>query len=322
MGFDQPTNAASSGVVLDRKVLKSLARRSDLHGLRHLAIWLAMLSGSTLLLYLSQESLAFYPAMLLQATLLTVPVASLSHETCHGTAFKTRWLNELVYWIVSFLYIEPPTIHRYAHTRHHTYTWVRGLDAQMTHNPPLTLRKWIEEFTSYNQFSWDFRFMVLSSFGRIDPDVLDYVPKQLVPRLKWESRLFLLGYAGVAAAIFVTGALWPVIYIILPRFIGGFVWQLYVIVMHSEMRPDCQDIRESTRSFTTNWFSRFIYSNMSYHIEHHLYPMVPFHALPKLSAALADQIPQPDKGLFRTNAQILSAVLKRSFRKNLSPEAG
>ena len=322
MAFDQPTNAASSGVVLDRKVLKNLARRSDLQGMRHVAIWIVMLAGSTLLLYLSLDSLAFYPSMLLQAIVLTIPVASLSHESCHGTVFKTRWLNELVNWIVSILYFEPPTIHRYAHTRHHTYTWVRGLDAQMTHQPPFTLWKWIKEFTSYNQYSWDFRFMFLSSFGRFDLDVLEYVPELLMPRLKWESRLFLLLYAGVAAAIYISGALWPVIYIILPRFIGGFIWQLYVIVMHSEMKPDCPDIRESTRSFTTNWFNRFIYSNMNYHIEHHLYPMVPFHALPKLSAELSGQLPTPDKGLFRTNAEIFSAVLKRLSGKQQSPKAG
>ena len=72
-------------------------------------------------------------------------------------------------------------------------------------------------------------------------------------------------------------------------------------------------IRESTRSFTTNWFSRFIYANMCYHIEHHCYPMVPFHALPKLNAALRDQLPPPDRGLLRTNGLVFAAAWRRTF---------
>ena len=38
------TNAASSGVTIDRKRLKSLARRSDAFGLAYLASWAAALA--------------------------------------------------------------------------------------------------------------------------------------------------------------------------------------------------------------------------------------------------------------------------------------
>ena len=36
-----------------------------------------------------------------------------------------------------------------------------------------------------------------------------------------------------------------------------------------------------------NPVSRFIYWNMNYHVEHHMFPMVPYHALPQ--AARDDQ---------------------------------
>lgn len=129
-------------------------------------------------------------------------------------------------------------------------------------------------------------------------------------------------YAAIAYAIIATGAMWPIYYIILPRIIGGFVWQLYVIVMHSEMKTDTLDIRESTRSFKTNAFSRFIYSNMNFHIEHRLYPMVPFHTLPELSQEIADQLPEPNKRLFATNWYVLRCVFARMFRRSIPQEAG
>ena len=55
---------------------------------------------------------------------------------------------------------------------------------------------------------------------------------------------------------------------------------------------------------------------MNYHIEHHLYPTVPFHALPSLSKKLREQLPEPDPGFFRTNWEVLKVVARRTFGKN------
>ena len=40
----------------------------------------------------------------------------------------------------------------------------------------------------------------------------------------------------------------------------------------------------------TDPLGRFLYVNMNYHIEHHLYPQVPFYALPQLNAAIREQL--------------------------------
>ena len=90
-------------------------------------------------------------------------------------------------------------------------------------------------------------------------------------------------------------------------------------MQHAEMAENQRNILQSTRSFQTNGFLRFIYCNMNYHIEHHLYPTVPFYALPKLNAVLRDQLPVPDPGFLRTNLEILSVAFRRSF--GLSGEA-
>jgi fatty acid desaturase len=50
------------------------------------------------------------------------------HELSHGTAFRSRWLNEAVFRLVSFFYISPPVFFRYFHAAHHTYTQIRGKD--------------------------------------------------------------------------------------------------------------------------------------------------------------------------------------------------
>ncbi len=85
------------------------------------------------------------------------------------------------------------------------------------------------------------------------------------------------------------------------------------LIQHAEMQPDSLDIRKSTRSFETNRLVRLVYWNMNHHIEHHLYPTVPFHALPALSDELGGQLPEPDPGVLMTNVEVARAVLAREM---------
>ena len=77
-----PTNAASSGVKLDKKTLKSIAARSDWPGLVFLAKWAVFLAitGTLVLLSLGTWWL-MVPALVLHGVVLTVPAYSASHET-------------------------------------------------------------------------------------------------------------------------------------------------------------------------------------------------------------------------------------------------
>ena len=56
--------------------------------------------------------------------------------------------------------------------------------------------------------------------------------------------------------------------------------------------------------------------NMNNHVEHHLYPQVPFYALPDLHDAIKDQLPEPDPGFWRTNIETLSVVIRRSLGRS------
>ncbi len=316
------TTPESSGVEIDKKALKQLMRRSDRPGLIHLGLWILLLGASGGLLAASLGTWAVIPAMIFHGTVLTVPAYAFSHECAHGTAFRTRRLNEAVFWITSLIYIQPPTFRRFAHARHHTYTWIRAKDAQMPFETPLTIRSWLLELSDLDQYRYDFGHMLRNAAGRFSPEVIDFTPASELPKLKRESRIFLAAYGLGALAAVATGALWPLIYIAIPRLVGGVVMQLYTIIQHAELAEDQADLTKSTRSFTTNAFSRFLYANMSYHLEHHLYPTVPFHALPRLNAALAEQLPAPSRGLFRTNLEVLRAVLRRSLGRERLPVAG
>jgi fatty acid desaturase len=51
---------------------------------------------------------------------------------------------------------------------------------------------------------------------------------------------------------------------------------------------------------------------MSFHIEHHLYPTVPFFALPRLHAMLRDHLPEP-RGIWSATGDIFHEWWVRTF---------
>jgi fatty acid desaturase len=314
------TNAASSGISIDRKRLKSLAKRSDRPGLIWLAKWAALLVVGVGAVHVTVGTPWIILTMGFYAFVLTVPAYSLSHETAHGTAFRTRWLNEVVLWVSSFLYFGEPYHRRYAHTSHHTKTWHVGEDGQMPFDTPMTFGGWLYEQSGLPLFWYEGKIIIAHAFGIVGSEARRYTPEGEVPKLVWGARAFLLGYVLIAAAIF-AGQTWLLIYFVIPRVLGGPAMQFFTTIQHAELQENDPSIVKSTRSFAPSALDRFLYMNMNNHVEHHLYPQVPFYSLPDLHEEVKDQLPPPDPGLIRTNLELLGVVIRRSLGRNTKAPA-
>ena len=306
------TNAASTGIRIDRKRLKSLARRSDAPGLTYLAAWGVALGVTGSLIWLALGTLYVWPAMFVHGVVMSVPAYSLSHETAHGTAFRTRRLNEAVFWITSLLYGEEPLHRRYTHTNHHTHTWYVGLDSQMPFDTPLDFKGWLYDVSGLSLHRFQLRVLWQLATGRYTALMREVSPEAELPKMTRNARIFCLVYLGMAASI-AAGYAWLLWFYVLPRLIGGPIMLMFNIIQHAEMQENSPSIVESTRTFRTNRVGRFLYLNMNNHVEHHLYPQVPFYSLPRLHEAVADQTPKPDPGFWRTNLDLLSVVVRRSL---------
>ncbi len=314
-----PTNAASSGVKLDKKTLKSIATRSDRPGLIYLAKWAVVLGLTGALVWLSLGTLWMWPAMFIHGVVLTVPAYSFSHEAAHGTAFRTRWLNETVLWVTSLLYMEEPLHRRYTHTNHHTHTWHVGKDSQMPFDTPMGFDGWLTEITGFGLLRFHMQVFWHLAISHYTDTMKMVTPENEFAKMTRNARIMLAIYALIAVAPFV-GIWWPIWFIVIPRIMGAPVMLLFTLIQHVELQENSPSILESTRSFQGHWLANFLYMNMNNHVEHHLYPQVPFHALPKLAKAVQDQLPEPDPGFLRTNWEVFVVTLRRSL--GLSTKAG
>ena len=120
---------------LDPAVLKDLTRRSDAKGLAQGLAHLAVVAATACFTWWSVGRLAWpivIAAFFVHGTVLSfLGGAGAMHELCHGTPFKTRWLNEIFLAIASFLTWSNPALFRASHARHHLYTVHHGLDLEV-----------------------------------------------------------------------------------------------------------------------------------------------------------------------------------------------
>ena len=307
-----PTNAASSGVKLDKRKLKTIAARSDKPGLMYIGLWLNSILFTAGLVYLTVGTFWLLPAMFIHGIFICVPTYSMSHETAHGTAFRTRWLNETVLWISSLIYMEEPLHRRYTHTSHHTFTWWADKDAQFPFDTPMGLKGWITEITGFGLLRFHVHVFWQLATKNYTEMMRSCTPDSEFPKMTRNARIMLAIYAAIPLAAFF-GIIWPIWFVVVPRILGTPIMLLFALIQHVELQENSPSILESTRSFRTNWFARFLYMNMNNHVEHHLYPNVPFYALPDLAEAVKDQVPAPDPGFFRSNCEVLAIAIRRSF---------
>lgn len=296
---------------LDRPTLQRLVARRDMPGLLFFGAWVAGLCLTTVLLAAVWGSFWVAPALLLHGAVLSFAYAA-SHEGAHGTAFKSTWLNETVFYVTSFVFGEEPMFRRYSHGRHHAYTWYPDFDSQMPYRNPMTLRSYIRETLALAGMRDGLKQMARHAAGRIREEEKAYIPASKVNQLVWGARLFLAGYVGIIAAAVLMQSGFIAVAFFGGRIVGGWVVQLFINSQHMCMDEAVADHRYSTRSLKCGPITRLLYWNMNFHIEHHLYPGVPFHALPETNRLVAGHLPLPVGSAVRANLEILGVIRRQA----------
>jgi fatty acid desaturase len=72
-----------------------------------------------------------------------------------------------------------------------------------------------------------------------------------------------------------------------------------------------RDHRLNSRTVLMNAVFRFLYWNMNYHVEHHMFPMVPYHALPQLHASIGNDLPPPYRSIWIAYQEIVPALSRQ-----------
>jgi MocE subfamily Rieske [2Fe-2S] domain protein len=103
----------------------------------------------------------------------------------------------------------------------------------------------------------------------------------------------------------------PLLLVGLTNLFGTWLLVTYGLTQHAGLAENVLDHRLNCRTVYMCWIHRYLYWNMNYHVEHHMFPLVPYHALPRLHAAVKDDCPTPYPSLFSAWREIVPTVLKQ-----------
>ena len=297
---------------VDRPLLKSLMQRGDAAAIRDTVIWYAVIGASGVLAWFALGTVWAVPAFLLYGTLYCGPADSRWHECGHGTAFKTRWMNDALYQVACFQVFRRPTAWRWSHARHHTDTLVVGRDPEIAAQVPTRWAVIIGNFVAFSHVSNEIRKLLLNCAGQLDPEEQSFIPESEWPKLIREARVWVVIYVCVFASCLALRSIVPLLYIGLPSLYGAWLYHFFGLTQHAGMPENVTDHRRNCRTVYMNPVFRFLYWNMNYHLEHHMFPTVPYHALPRLHEALKSETPPPYASTVAAYREIIPALVRRT----------
>lgn len=303
---------------IPRKEMKALMQRRDWPAVRDTLIWFALLGGSAaggLYFWGSWFAVpffAFYGIMYGSVT------DSRWHECSHGTAFKTRWLNSFIYELASFMIMRESETYRWSHARHHTDTLIVGRDPDIAVKRPPNFLLIVLSFFPVVGVYRAYKMMILHASGQLSDDEREFLPEMAYRRVFWTARIWLVIHASIFASAIYFQSFIPLMLVgPLPTIYGGWLARWVDNTQHAGMAENVLDHRLNSRTIYMNRFLRFVYWDMNYHIEHHMFPMVPYHQLEKLHEKIKHDLPETYSNTFEVWREIIP-MLKRQVT---DPEA-
>ena len=296
---------------IPRKRLKELMQRKDGPAIRDTLLWFTLLGVTGWLGCHFWGTWWSVPAFVVYGVLYCSCSDSRWHECGHRTAFKTTWMNDVVYEMASFMVLRESTPWRWSHTRHHTDTIIVGRDPEIAVPRPPDVPGILLAFFSLQSGPKEYRKVLLHCCGKLGAEEATYIPDSERARVYLTARIWALIYAATIAWTLAIHSLLPLLLIGLPSFYGAWLLVVFGLTQHAGLAENVLDHRLNCRTVYMNPIFRFVYWNMNYHLEHHMFPMVPYHALPALHEELKTDMPKPYRNHFVAYREIIPAILRQ-----------
>jgi len=291
--------------------MRDLLERRDAPAFWDLVLWLGLLIGAATWAFLASGTWWAVPAFAIYGVLYASTSDARWHEMGHGTAFKTDWMNNVVYELASFMVLRNATVWRWSHTRHHSDTIIVGRDPEIAVPRPPDLVAVFGAFINLKAFPKYIRTTLTHVTGRLTPEELTYIPEFEHGKVILRARIYAAIYASVIVlAIYMRSPL-PLLYIGLPNIYGAWLMVIYGLTQHAGLAENVLDHRLNCRTVYMNPLNRFFYLNMNYHVEHHMFPLVPYYNLPKLHEIVKPDMPTPYNGLLEAYREIIPALRRQ-----------
>lgn len=296
---------------LPRKMMKELMTRSDQPAIRDTIILFGVMIASAAMGIWLWPSWWSAPFWLVYGVLYASAMDSRWHECGHGTAFRTRWMNDAVYQVACFCMMRNPVTWRWSHTRHHTDTIIVGHDPEIIAMRPAVVARLILNFFGIFELWGNAKTTLQLIAGYMPETTKSFVPEPERKRAFLIARIWAVIYLGVAALAFWMQSILPFMVVGLPILFGSWHMVMTGYMQHLGLAENVLDHRLNSRTVYVNPISRFIYWNMNFHVEHHMFPMVPYHALPRMHELVKHDMPPAHPSILSAYREIIPTLIRQ-----------
>lgn len=291
---------------LPREELRPLMTRADGPALRRAAVHLGALVVTGGLLWRLRATGWALPLLGAHGYVLAFVFCAF-HETAHRTAFRTRGLNTALGTLAGLLTFWPYRNYRVYHWEHHRFTQDEARDPELYFARPASVGAYLLVLTGVPNLIRRLSDLLRLAAGRADR------PWMTAPErgpLILEARLYLGVYVTVALVSMLAGSPMALLLWIAPLLVGQAFLRPYLLAEHTACGSG-RDSLENTRTTRTLALVRLFAWNMPYHAEHHAYPAVPFHALPRLHGYVRARLANLEPGYVAATVTVNRSLFAR-----------
>lgn len=206
-------------------------------------------------------------------------ISLFTHEGVHGVLHQNLHWNRILSIICALPVGQNYSAYKVLHLQHHKHL---GLEGDPDHYSNYTKWSWLQ-FLMY----WG-RLLIGYPVYLVAIPILGFRQGNTADKIWIAIEVALLGIATkliltqIESDLLISGWLIPMIFINTMVNIRG-------MSQHTLLEHEFDPIL-GTRTITTNAVTRFFMCNENYHVEHHLYPGVPWYNLPYLHHELKDEL--------------------------------
>jgi fatty acid desaturase len=235
-----------------------------------------------------------------------------THEFYHNTVFENKKLNKFCYrflCIFNFINYEYNSI---SHKLHHINNSHDETDSEKSLEKISYIDLILNLTINFNVLISRVKFLTLNAIGKFPVSITNnwigtsiIIKKNIINA----ARIIIFYYFfTLLIALYFDILKIYLLFLILP-FVMNFWVDMISRAQHYGLEKNSDDILKTTRTVYLNKLLSFLNWNMNYHIEHHLYPSVPFYNLSKLNRLINNKTE-------KTQKNDLSEFVKLLFKDN------
>jgi len=237
----------------------------------------------------------------------------LKHDAAHSLLFRSKRLNDFVGQLIVCPLLLSLTAYRKHHLLHHRVPLTKeDPDLSLTGGYPITKASFLRKIR---------RDICGISYFKLMPYYFGFAvgkdSKGDKPSISSPSSWFV--WVGLLSNILLMGILWrsghPTLYFFLWLLPLMSPLQVFLrirgITEHAGYQPN-ENQALNTRTVVNSWQPFFLAPHkVNYHLEHHLYPSIPFHRLPETHALLLSRGDLPATNLYHSYADVIRELVSR-----------